>query len=328
MKKLTENPLKGHTNEELLKFFTELEELNTQHYNMTENNFSCQYEGLLTREGMGLVRAFYICMIKFYKDHGIEIPKDIELDIPAKYQADYYAFASNLDEDAEWDGSADEILYSQCTGDGLQIINDIIDMSKVDGIGDFEAVNSAEGYGGYIHPEEVLATVYGEEWENIVAEDTELTEEEEKELPLPSELGMLLSEAGNDLDSGYINTIIDIRVIKSKKVGAVIEKSKVPEGMKRDDYLALEPLIEKFFYALDCLNEMQQYYLSSYNNDIVKDGIWYSVTVCADCCDSVRLVTVFSRLPSLLGMAWFVQEVADRMLDGRIRFPEVKTNAK
>lgn len=318
MKKATvkENPLKGYSREELQKFFNELVELQELHGEITENGFTREWAGVLTNEGMGIVRAFYIVLLKFYQEHGIPFPK-VSLEIPENFMANFDALIVGEEHDFY-----DDVIYSQTTGDGLEIIHDIGRLSYADGIGDFEAVKGAEGYGGYSLPSSVLEEVYGEDWEHIAAEDSELTEEEKAELPAPVEIAMMFAEAEDNMD-GYINNIADMRLIRSEKVGKVVEQIHVPEGISSEEYFATEPLLKAMMTALECMNIMQHYYLSWFCKDIVENGVWYSASITADVQEDARVATLFSRLPCLLGMSWFVQEVCDRVLDGRIQIPKV-----
>lgn len=336
--KAKENPLNGYSEEELQKFYKELEDLQEMHMDITENSFTREYEGLLTNEGMGIVRAFYIVLLKFYQEHGIPIPDDIDLEIPNTYHADFESFSSVLEEKDFFD----EELYSQTTGDGLDIIIDMLRLSYADGIGDFEAVNGAEGYGGYSLPSTVLADVYGEEYErilgmNIVSEDeedeSELDEDEvtddndSEELPAPLSIGSMFADAEEAMEY-YINNIIDMRVIKSEKVGKVLEQIVIPSNIKKKDFLAAIPLLNHMMDALEAIETMQQYYLSDYCKSVVENGVWYCATISADVSECSRVATMFSRIPVLLGYQYFVQEVCDRVLDGRIKIPKVATPAK
>lgn len=323
MNKEKENPLKGYSKEELQKFFNELEELQNLHMDISENYYTREWEGILSYEGMGIVRAFYVCLLKFYQEHGIPLPEDIDLGIPDEFRADFDAL-SEVGQELDY---YDEEIYAQTTGDGLDIIIDMMRLSYADGIGDFEAVNGAEGYGGYSQPADVLACIYGEDWEDIVAEDAELTDEELEELPAPIEIAKMLSEADDEMEY-YINNVIDMRVIKSAKVGKVMEQISIPKGVRREDYFSTEPLLNAMLDALRYINEMQQYYLSQYCLDVVRNGVWYSATISADVQEDQRVATMFSRVPGLLGMSWFVQEVCDRVLDGRIQLPKVEKLAE
>lgn len=314
----TENPLKGYTMEELQSFFNELEDFQTMHMSVLDNNCFDDWDGILTDEGMGIIRALYVCVLKFYKEHGIEIPQKISLDIPEENQSDFISFIDSREAPEFYD----EAINMQITGDGLELIYDINMLSHVDGIGDFEAVNGAEGYGAYVLPSTVLGDVYGEDWEYVVAEDSELTDEELKNLDAPVEIAMMFSEAEEEMEY-YLNNVIDMRVIKSEKIGKIFDLITIPKGMSRDTFLSCEPLLLRMFQGLDYLNELQEYYLSQYCLDTVKGGVWYSATICADIQEDCKVVTMLGRVPGLIGYAWFVQEVADRVLDGRIAIPQV-----
>jgi len=336
-----ENPLNGYSEEELRKFYKELEDLQEMHMNITENAFTREFEGLLTNEGMGITRAFYVVLLKFYQEHGIPIPDDIDLKIQDNFQADFEGLSTVLEERDFYD----EEIYSQTTGDGLDIIIDMMRLSYADGIGDFEAVNGAEGYGGYSLPSVVLGDVYGEDYERILGMDIVSEEDEEdedeseseedeetdnndsEELPAPLEIGRLFADAEEAME-WYINNIIDMRVIKSEKVGKVLEQIVIPSNIKKKDFLATIPLLNHMMDALEAIETMQQYYLSDYCKSVVENGVWYCATISADVSECSRVATMFSRIPVLLGYQYFVQEVCDRVLDGRIKIPKVATPAK
>ena len=58
--------------------------------------------------------------------------------------------------------------------------------------------------------------------------------------------------------------------------------------------------------------------LNDWVDDSYIDGVWYGVTITAGDNESGFGITPLQRMLGIRGLAYFAQEVADRILDGRI----------
>jgi len=307
---MTDNPLKPLSTEELIEFANDLDEYTVIVKNLYESHADSS-KGILDPYGLGLLRAMYVCVLKMYVDKKIMTLKEIaakNTGFPLNLEdnvADMEHFTTGVfDSDYLIEQMEDMEEYSdwfteQAMGE-ISIAGDIYDLSSLDGIGDFQETE--------LPPEEAYELYFGS--------DDEDGETEKVEVELPEFFRDHFQEVKEEWEN-YFSWVVSFSICRSEKLGKAVEFLK-KKGYD-ENKIELVPLLNEFVYAIENICEKNLWYLSSYNGSFVENGEWFGYTLTSGCIDSSQAITIFQRIPCVKGYAYLVQEIADRILDGRFQ---------
>lgn len=307
-KKEAVNPLKDLTIAQLKEFFKTITELDDDVMEIF-NKLSLSWEGFLSEQGLGLLRAAWVAMSAVYKKYGIPL-ENTEIPTACNLCKEDFRFLMEHDDDEIDPG---EQLWDNELGKVL------MENSKLNGIGDFI---SFEGF-DYLPISDVLMDIYGTSYRRLfdeVDEDDEEEQEEGDELIydiveenvklFPPEVTRHLFALEEDCESGYIGEIIDTALFRSEKIGKV---NALIVGLETKN-----TILECYKIALPYLYQKNRWYMSDWVDSIYHENVWYGITITAGDNESGFGITPLQRMLCIRGLAYFVQEIADRILDGRI----------
>jgi len=307
---MTDNPLKSLSTEELIRFSDKLDSFTTKLNNLYDSHTDSS-GGIFDPYGLGLLRALYVCVLKMYVDHGLMTLKEIaapktgfSLDL-ADNVTDMASFSAGVFDPQEFEYMMEEMTeYSDWFSDQvfgeIPFAGDIYDLSKLDGIGDFIETE--------LPAEDAYELYFGTD-----------DEEEENEV-VDAELPDFFREHFQDIKDAYENyfsQVVSCSICRSKKLGKAVEL--LQKKGYDEKKIKKVPLLNTFVCAIEIIYEKNLWFLDSYNGDLVENGEWFGYTLTSGCCDDPKAITIFQRIPCVRGYAYLVQEIADRILDGRFQ---------
>lgn len=312
---MTENPLKPLSNEELVSFSEELDRYMDIMYKIYDS-YADSAGGILNPYGLSILRALYVCVIRLYMDKKILTPEDIaqgrgfRLDL-GEFGADMENFSNGSYDPGDvesWGEETDEFydFFSNQYFGEIGMGDDISDLSSLDGIGDFKEFWLDPGY--------VYDVYFGSDDES--EEDAEDAVEKEYEYP---EFFEKYFEEVQDSYENYFSEVSSFSVTRSEKLGKAVALLK--EKGYEEKKVQKHPLVNLFLERIQTVCSRNLWYMSEFNGYIIDEdsGEWFGYTLTSGTCDDQKSITIYQRLPGVRGYAFLVQEMADRILDGRIQ---------